>query len=496
MQYSFAGFTLDAASGRLTGPSGSVTLRPKAAALLEVLVRNAGRPLRKEALLESVWRDVTVTEESLTQAIHELRRALGEPHQAMIRTMPRRGYQFDAIPPSTPVSDGRPALAVLGFENLSGDPSQGLFAAGLTSDLVAALSMIRQLEVRASGGPAFRDLPPADAAGQLRVRYLLSGGIRRSGDRLRVTAQLVDVQSDRQVWSERFDGAAEDVFAFQEEITRHVAVALQLRLTSGEYARLWDGQTKVLRAWEKLVQGRDAYWRWTEPDNRRARVLFEEALAIDPTYTTALVQLGMTWWIDARFYESYGAEHALAKAEETARAALAINAEFASAWTLLGAVAWLRSDFGQALDLCRKALALAPEDMAAQHFLAMIDLYTGDIAAADAGFAVSARLAALPLPWIVYYRAYAAALSGDFDAAAGFAAAYHADNPDEPWGWYMNAVWQGLSGRAEAASATVADLRARFPRFRLADIRRSQNFSDRGRLEAILEIFRRAGVPE
>ena len=139
--FRFHGFTLDTSGGVLTGPLGPVALRPKALALLEFLVRGAGRALGKDEILKTVWSGVIVNEETLTQTVHELRRALGDDAQALIRTVPRRGYLFPLDALETVSRRGR-SLTVLPFENLSSDPEQAFFAAGLRLDLEAALGLV------------------------------------------------------------------------------------------------------------------------------------------------------------------------------------------------------------------------------------------------------------------------------------------------------------------------------------------------------------------
>ena len=188
--------------------------------------------------------------------------------------------------PSLPVND-LPTIAVLPFNNMSNDADQEFFAAGLRLDLESALGLIDGIGLLADSTSA---------------NFHLTGSVRAASGQIRVTARLVEAVGGRQLWSGRFDGRADDIFAFQDEITRQVAVAMQIKLTAGDYARLWDGQTKSLAAWERCVAANAHHQRWTEADNRRARDLLCEALEIDPDYFAAKVYLGKTWWYDARYY--------------------------------------------------------------------------------------------------------------------------------------------------------------------------------------------------
>jgi len=159
-------------------------------------------------------------------------------------------------PPSR--SDAKPLIAVLPFTNMIGDPKQEFFAAGIGLDLQSALSLIGGIELLA-------DSAAAD--------FHLTGSVRAASGQIRVTARLVEATGGPQLWSGRFDGCADDIFALQDEITRQVAVAMQVKLTSGDYARLWDGQTRSLAAWERCVVANGRHERWSEADNRRALMM-------------------------------------------------------------------------------------------------------------------------------------------------------------------------------------------------------------------------------
>lgn len=179
----------------------------------------------------------------------------------------------------------KPSIVVLPFTNMSELPEQEHFADGMTEDLITALSRVREMLVLSRHSSFFfkgRSLRLEEVARELGVRYLLEGSVRVAGGRVRVTAQLIDGQSGAHIWADRFDGRLDDIFGFQDQITRQIAIALQIRLTYGELARLWEGQTQDLRAWEKMVLARDHFLRFNLPDNRSARRLLEEALAIDP----------------------------------------------------------------------------------------------------------------------------------------------------------------------------------------------------------------------
>lgn len=496
----FGGFTLDVEAGALSGPDGSVSLRPKAQALLAHLIRNAGRALAKDEIFDTVWAGVIVSEDTITQTIHEIRGALGDHAQTVIRTVPRRGYLFALDALETEISEPKGlSIAVLPFVNLSSDPEQQFFADGLTEDVTSALALIRELYVVPkvlSAARPDRNQTPDKLASALGAAYLLTGAVRVALGRLRVTTQLIEGATGRQLWARRFDGAASDIFAFQDQITRDVCAALAVEFTLGWMDLLSEGQTTDLRAWERMIMAHNHYERWTEADNRRARVLLAEALEIDPGYVGAMILLGKTHWAAARFYASTDKEMALAYAEDLARRALAANPNNGSAHMLLGQVAHLRDRHDESLALCRKACELAPGDSSIRCVLGVVSNYAGEIEASLAAFSAARRLSAYPLAWTNYNHALALMWAGNPDRAGDMAVAYREAMPTDPYAYVNLATIRSFAGRIAEARVLVAELRRRTPDFSLADLRRSQHYRDPARLERVLSVLAAAGLPD
>jgi adenylate cyclase len=231
----FAGVALDTARGCLHGAGGEqIRLAPKPFDLLVVLARNAGRTMTKDALLDAVWPGVHVTEDSLFQAVREARRAIGDEAGRVLRSVPRRGYLLDAEVTPGPAATGaeppqpallppsdRASLVVLPFLNMSGDPAQDYFADGMVEDITAALSRIRWLFVIAPNSAfAYRGRPvdARELGREFGVRYVLEGTVRKAGGHVRIGCQLVQAESRRQVWADRFDGDLGDIFALQDRV--------------------------------------------------------------------------------------------------------------------------------------------------------------------------------------------------------------------------------------------------------------------------------------
>jgi TolB-like protein len=250
-------FRLDRLNRRLTHAGASVSLGGRALDVLEVLAAGAGETVGKHTLLDQVWPGLTVEENTLQVHISALRKVLG---QGAIITVPGRGYRLVmAAPDETPDSSaGQPSIAVLPFANLSGDIEQEYFADGIAEDIITELSRLPWLSVIArSSSFAYkgRALDIRQLGRDLAVRYVLEGSVRRSSDRLRVTAQLIDAGNGAHIWAERYDRTVTDLFAVQDEITEAVVIAIGGRVTDIERQRALRRPPASLSAWAAYQRG-------------------------------------------------------------------------------------------------------------------------------------------------------------------------------------------------------------------------------------------------
>jgi TolB-like protein len=225
-----------------------VGLGKRSVALLRVLVQRAGSPVSKDALIEAAWPGLAVEESNLTVQIAALRKLLGEEAggERWIETLPRHGYRYvgsvvvldgtdqaaTAIDPAKPKLElpDRPSVAVLPFQNLSGDPEQEYFADGTVEDIITGLSRIKWLFVIARNSSFTykgRAVSVKEVGRELGVRYLLEGGVRKAGTRVRVSAQLVEAETGTHLWAEHYDRSLDDIFALQDEITLSVVGAIE-----------------------------------------------------------------------------------------------------------------------------------------------------------------------------------------------------------------------------------------------------------------------------
>jgi tetratricopeptide (TPR) repeat protein len=368
----------------------------------------------------------------------------------------------------------------------------------MVEDLITALSRIRELFVISRNSSFLykgKTIRLEDIARELGVQYLLEGSVRVFGNRVRVSAQLIEGATGGHLWAERFDENLDDIFAVQDKITRNIALALQIKLAYGELARLWDGQTRDLRAWEKMVRARDLFLRFNPIDNRDAQGILQEALQIDPNYTGAMVQLGLCYWCEARFYPSSNKEEYLQLAEGQVGRALDINPELGAAYMLQGGIAFLRDQHDEAIQLCQRAIELSPSDSWATAFLGLVCIYAGESNRAVSLLRTAIRLSPHCPTWYTYNLALANLWGGNLDAAHEAAEKFMRQEPDDPYSYIMLATAYGFEGRQVDATNAISDLRERFPVFGMKEIIHSQRYKDQDKLTLVTDMLRRAGLP-
>jgi TolB-like protein len=387
---------------------------------------------------------------------------------------------------------------VLPFTNMSGDPEQEYFSDGITEDIITQLSRLRDLLVIARNSTfAFkgRAVRVQEVARDLKVRYVLEGSVRRAGNRIRVTAQLIDASTGGHVWAERYDRELTDLFELQDEIAKAVTVALQVNLTEGDTARIAAEGTRNLRAWEAFLQGHASQQRFTKLDNFQARRHFEQALLHDPTYGQALAELAKTHWLDVRFRYTSDPSESLQLAKTTIRRAEDLIGETGAVLFVKGHIALIERRHNESLEFHRRAAQLAPSDAYCAAALGMTQVYVGDFQGALASLKSSLRLSPYGINWVTYYLAFAHLWLGDFDQARSDAALYLAREPQEPFAYILLAIAEAAAGRLDAARAQIATLLARHPEMTCDDFAHAQYYREPERLPRLLAWLKDAGLP-
>ena len=288
--HEFGPFRLEPAERQLRRDGRPLPLTPKAFDTLLVLVENAGRAVGKDELMEKVWPGTSVEEATLAQNIFALRKALaGAQH---IETVPKFGYRFVTPVREVAAPARKVVLAVLPFENLSGDVAQEYFSDGLTDEMIAQLGRLNPAQLgviaRTSAMKYKQTAKTVSEIGrELSVSYVVEGTVRRAGSRVRVTAKLVQVADQTQVWSESYDRAFDDVLGLQSEIAQAIAREIKIKLTPAAAKRLADSGAISPQAHEAYLKGRYFWSKRTEDALQKGIVHFQEAITHEPRYAAA-----------------------------------------------------------------------------------------------------------------------------------------------------------------------------------------------------------------
>ena len=296
MQFLFANHTLDTDRRELRRGSEAIAVEPQVFDLLVYLVQNRDRVVSKDDLIASIWGGRIVSDSTLTSRINAARKAIGDSGtcQKLIRTIARKGLRFvgtvrtqpngaESPPAAAPPPDeihepsrpalplpDRPAIAVLPFTNMSGDPEQEYFSDGISEDIITALSKLRWFFVIARNSSFIykgKAVHMKQVAEELGVGYVVEGSVRKGGDRVRITAQLNDVTTGSHIWAERYDRGLADVFAVQDEITEAIVAAIEPQLYAAENFRARRKAPDSMDAWDLVMRALSHYWRVTRQDN-------------------------------------------------------------------------------------------------------------------------------------------------------------------------------------------------------------------------------------
>jgi TolB-like protein/Tfp pilus assembly protein PilF len=268
----------------------------------------------------------------------------------------------------------KPSIAVLPFVNMSGDPEQEYFSDGITEEIITALSKVEKLFVIAGSSTfAYKGKPVKvqQIAEDLGVQYVLEGSVRRSADRLRITAQFVDARKGHHLWAKRYDRDLKDLFALQDDITMKIITTLEVKLTEGEQALVAGSGTDNLDAYLKILQARDLKRHQTIEDNQKARRLAEEAVNLDPDYAQAYRWLSGTHLVDVWLGSTKSPRASLRKAVELAQKAISMNDSLGGAHGLLGNIYIMRKEYEKGIREAERAVELEPNGADAHAFLGM-----------------------------------------------------------------------------------------------------------------------------
>jgi TolB-like protein len=435
VRFSFDDYVLDTDTRELRRGPKLISLAPQAFDLLAYLVQTRERVVSRDDLFKFVWSGRVVSESTLTSHINAVRKAVGDTGDAqqLVRTIARKGFRFvgtviDEQSPSGPVKStvqasrneqkvaasatyasaptlpDKPSIAVLPFQNLSGDPTQDYFADGMVEDIITALSRMRWLFVIARNSTFTYKGRPIDVkqvGRELGVRYLLEGSVRRAANRVRITTQLVDATTGAHIWADRFDGTLDDIFDIQDKVATSVVGAIVRQLEQAEIERSRRKPTESLVAYDYYLRGMALFNQRTKEAVNEALRLFYRAIDLDPDFASAYGQAAWCygWRKINGWMEDRGRE--IAETRRLGRRAAELGPDDAVALSRGGhALAFVVGDLNDAAAFIDRALVVNPSLAGAWYASGWLRVWLGepDLAIAHLGHAM--RLSPLDLQMV------------------------------------------------------------------------------------------------
>src|SRR5262245_36290974 len=504
MQFLFEDHVLDVDRRELRRGAQRVALEPQVFDLLVYLVRNRDRVVSKDDLIEGVWDGRIVSESTLTSRSTAAPRAVGDNgnEQRLIRTIPRKGIRFVGDAREAPTSDSstksvflgasdearstptlplpdKPSIAVLPFQNLSGDPEQEYLADGVVEEIIMALSRMRWLFVIARNSSFTYKGQAVDVrrvGRELGVRYVLEGSVRKAANRVRITGQLIDAATGANLWADRFEGALEDIFDLQDQVAISVVGAIAPSLERAEIQRAKRKTTESLGAYEYYVRG-IASLSHAPADrgaNSDALDYFLKAIERDPDFAAAygMAAWCYVWrkangWVTDRVKE-------YAEAERLARRAVALGKDDAVALARGGhGLAFVVGELDDGMAFVDQALAINPNFAVGWMLSGLICVYLGEPEKAMGRIERAVRLSPRDPFNFIAQTAYALAhfFAGRCDESLSWAEAALRNHPDYQLVLRVFAAANAFVGRKEAARQALVRLRQLDPTLRVSNVK-------------------------
>jgi|UPI0005616C0C TolB-like protein/class 3 adenylate cyclase len=426
--------------------------------------------------------------------VYSLQVGAAEPAAA---TVPAKiwGATLPSVPPAVP---DKPSIAVLAFNNMSGDAEQEYFSDGISEDIITDLSRLPRLHVIARNSSfvyknAAVSVP--DMAKTLGVRYVLEGSVRKVGNRVRVTAQLIDASNGGHVWANRFDRDLTDIFAVQDELTQEIVAALKLTLTTGDQDQLAQARAVNVEAYEYLLRGREQASAHTRIGNAEGRRLATAAIAIDPGYAAAHALVAFTHVLDYINAWSDDPEHSLQVGREGAQQAVAMAENQPNGHFALGLACMWGKELDRANAAVQRGLALSPNSVDLLMAMAHIQIFAGDPAGAIETLALSMRLDPHFPEISLQFLADARFSLGQYAEAIDAIEQRLARNPQSETAYALLASCYGHLGQPERSREAWAHALVINPSFSVERRRRVLPFRNPEDFERRVEGLRKAGLP-
>jgi TolB-like protein/DNA-binding winged helix-turn-helix (wHTH) protein len=544
MHHAFDDYVLDGIRRELRRGSEQIALEPQVFDVLLYLLQNRERLVTKDDLIAAVWNGRIVSESTLTSRIMAARKAVGDSgaRQALIKTYARKGFRFvgdvrsgeadgndrpqeqTQILPAAPLSraeldpvanpdrpatsaaalkwGGKPSVAVLPFNNLSDDPEQEYFSDGITEDIITALSKYRSIMVIARNSSfAFKG-----AGGDMRqvgltlgAEYLVEGSVRKIGQRVRITAQLVETEAGRQLWAERYDRDLQDLFALQDEITTTIAARIEPEISAAERLRVERKAVPALHAWDLFRLGTKHFYKSTAADNLEAQRLFRRAIELDAHLAAAYGYLCYAIVLSMVYFESEPHEERLTEAILTGRKGVELDDQDGLIRFMYGRALLAGKAYGHALAELETAVELNPCLAVSYCGLGDTLAFEGRISEAIPYFQKAIELSPYdPLRWAFYsYGALAHIFAREFELACEWAQKATRVPNAHYWAFAHRVSALGHLQRSNDLRTAVPELLQLKQDFSCGLARKRLFYvKDPDQLELYIEGLHRAGIPE
>ena len=426
------------------------------------------------------------------QAVKNIRRPVRAYRIRMDRGAPDVSMRQEITLPD------KPSIAVLPFVNMSDDPKQEYFCDGITEEIITGLSKISGLLVIASNSSFTykgRAVRVQEVGKDLGVKYVLEGSVRKAGDRVRITAQLIDTSTGHHLWSERYDRELKGIFVIQDEITTELMRVMQVKLTEGEQACAWIRRgSGNLVAYEKGMKGMEYFRRFSPEGNVQARKMFEEGIALDPEAPGNYVMLGWTHLLDILQGRTEAPDRSMEQAADLAMKALDLDASQADVHALLGYVYLLKRDYDRAIAEGERAVSLNPNYADAYAWLAMILTSAGKPTEAIVMIKKAMRLNPRSPNWFFTTLGDAYLWAQRYSEAVGEYSNAVQNSPGYLFAYLGLTASYSLLGREKEAAETAAKVLSIDPKFSLDRHEKNLSNKEQADKDRYISALRKAGL--
>jgi TolB-like protein/Tfp pilus assembly protein PilF len=401
--------------------------------------------------------------------------------------------------PPLPLPD-KPSIAVLAFDNMSGDPEQEYFSDGITEDIITALSKTPKMFVIARNSSfTYKGKPVKvqEVGRDLGVRYVLEGSVRKVGKEVRITAQLIDAKTGHHLWAEKYDRELKDIFALQDEITKRIIAALEVKLTEGEQAALHAKGTDNLEVYLKCLEARELIRHHNIEDNRKARRLLVKAIEIDPDYAQAYRWLSSSHFMDVLLGMSKSPGDSFKRAIELSKKALSIDNSLAGAHGTLGYIyVIIAKQYEKGMAELEMAVELEPNGADVHGYLGTGLLYTDKLDEAILIMKKAIRLNPIAPSWYLNLLAALYRSKGNYKEALVWSEKAVKQEPENTIARVNLSSIYYLSGRIEEAHLQASEVMKLNPKFSLKRLERTLGYKNPEVKKQYIDALRNTGLPE